>query len=152
MVREGDGLQVAEDSGGVGCYTHPASVRWTAPVSAGLPSDADARITCTRKTMIGGCIFAVSSLKNPRLMLTFRLSSKGPRISTSADLGSARFCRVGGFWSRFAVRGDDLRRDKLDPGSAVISGEYIGGREDSTGGTIGGEAGRMGHWGEAGEG
>ena len=73
-----------------------------------------------------------------------RLLLKGLRISTLTDLRSARFCRVEGFWSCFAVQGDDPRRDKLDPSSAVISGEYTGGWEDSTGGMAGGGSGADG--------
>ena len=42
------------------------------------------------------------------------------------------------------MRGDPPRREKSDPSSAVISGEYTGGREDSTGGMTGGGSGTDG--------
>ena len=126
-------------SGGMGRCTPPTSVRLTLPISVRLSSDVDARVMCTRETSICRRIFAVSALKNLHLMLTARLSLKDLRISTLADLGSARFGRVGGSWSYFAVRGDDPRWDKLtNPSSVVISREFTGGREDLTGGMIGG--------------
>ena len=72
-------------------------------------------MVCTRETSIGGRVFAVSALKNLHFMFTPRLLLKGPRTPCQPTLGSARFGSVGGFWSCFAVWGDNPRRDKLDP-------------------------------------
>ena len=93
---------------------------------------------------MGGSTFAVSTSKNLHLKLTSRFLLKGPRIFPSADSGSARLGRVGGCWSCFAERGDVPGRAKIDPSSAVISGEYAGGREDSAEAMIGGERGADG--------
>ena len=121
---------------GVSCSTSPACARLVVPVSVRLSSDLATWTACAREASIGGCIFATSSSKNLHLRLTSRLLLKGPRIFASDDSGSARLGRLGGFCSCFCVRGDP-RRAKVDPSSAVISGEYTGGREDSTGGIIG---------------
>ena len=124
--------------------TSPAYACLVVPVSVRLSSDLATWTACAREASIGGCIIATSSSKNLHPKLTPRLLLKGPRIFASDDSGSARFGKLGGFCSCFCVRGDP-RRAKVDPSSAVTSGEYTGGREDSTGGMICGEAGRMGH-------
>ena len=82
--------------------------------TARLPSDMDARMVRTQKTSIGGRVFAVSALKNPPSHVYPSALTQRPKNPASADLGSARFGRVGEFWSCFAVWGDDPRRDKLD--------------------------------------
>ena len=128
---------------GVSCSTSSAYACLVVPVSVRLSSDLATWMACAREASIGGCIFATSSSKNLHLRLTSRLLLKGPRIFASDDSGSARLGRLGGFCSCFCVRGDP-RRAKVDPSSAVISGEYTGGREDSTGGMIGGGSGADG--------
>ena len=127
----------------MGCPTSPITVPSIVLVSAGLSCDVDAWTICTRETSIGGCTLVVSSSKNLRLRLTSRLLLKGPRTIASDDSGSARCGRVGGCRSCFVVR-DAPGRDNFDVSSAVISGEYTGGREDSRGGMIGGGSGADG--------
>lgn len=119
--------------------TGSGASRSTSPVS--FPSIFPVGVGCTRETSIGGRTFAVSFSKNLHLKLTSRLLLKGPRIFASVDLGSACIGRVGGCCSCFAVREDDPLREIVDVSSAVISGEYTGGREDSTGGMIDGGSG-----------
>ena len=131
-------------SGGVGCPTSPVSPLLAVPVFAGLLGCVGGSTAWTRETSIGGNTFAVSSSKNLHLRLTSRLLLKGPRIFASDDSGSARGGRIGGCCSCFGVRVDDPQRDRSDPMSAVISGEYTGGRDDSTGGMIGGGSGANG--------
>ena len=123
--------------------TSPAYARLVVPISVRLSSDLATWTACTREASIGGCTFATSSLKNLHLKLTSRLLLRGPRIFASDDSGSARLGRLGGFCSCFCVQGDQ-RRAKVDPSGAVTSGEYTGGREDSTGGMIGGGSGADG--------
>ena len=144
-VRGGDRFQVAEDRGSLESYGRRREFHIPSVCSLGCaglcevverPSDLDGMDP-------GGCTFATSSSKNLHLKLTSRLLLKGPRIFVSDDSGSARLGRLGGFCSCFCVQGDQ-RRAKVDPSGAVTSGEYTGGREDSTGGMIGGGSGADG--------
>lgn len=91
----------------------------------------------------GGSTFFHSCPKYFQRAFTSRRLLKGPSIWASDELGSARSGSIGGKLRSPGTKGLFLR-DRPEVRSAISSWEYMGGREDSLLGMIGGGSGTFG--------
>ena len=108
-----------------------SDLRLDSDTSTSSASDAFDCFACRISISNGGIILRFWLAKNLQCMFTSRRLLKGPSSCASFELGSARGGRVGG--ERICASLSVLPvRDAGDVNKAMSSGEYAGGRDDST--------------------